>query len=543
VGLNSFITTKIGQDPAKLKTSWFVEISIAARESSSSGGPSCSTSARNVVVVVVGIIMAKSRRVDVCSSSPQRLWRVLVIILLFAILFSMEENYRRTDLLLVAPFRSNQSILATNKPMTNQQQQEMKVAAATAECQAQAKAPHHDLLPIRNAHIILRLDDGAVVVNQGAGDTTTTTTTSRQQHWPVSHYLQPIIAANNNNNNNNNSSATTMTMTTTTTAGEENATAAVCAVIENHLLQHFPHAAQQLFRCWSYWRQRSDVPPVLYWKAAAQLRNASDYVITLLDVWQRDIGLTIVDGNATETTEWDVGALAMRNTDQYPFVLAAPDDAHAFRALIAPQATDWNCHTTTMPPPPPRIAILNRQIKRSLVNIQALVGALEQAFGTSTTTVPVVYFEDTTFQYQMDFMANTDIIISPHGAQLTSIIAMPECGGLLEIYPPQYYPVNFFGSLADASAILHQTLYTTGPSGNNNTVSAATVDVPYAAADYHSRVLARSARLCPNVDVVVQLTRRLVAARTQCCNIKNNAKNNVNNNAKNNANANSPLIV
>jgi Glycosyltransferase 61 len=460
-----------------------------------------------------------------------------MVILLFAILFSMEENYRRTDLL-VAPFRNQTSttILADKKkPMTTQQQQEMKATAtATAECQAQAKTPHHDLLPIRNAHKILLSDDGVVVKNQG-GDTTTT---RRQQHWPVSYYLRPIIAANNNNNNNNNSSATTMT----TTAGEENATSAVCAVIENHLLQHFPHAAQQLFRCWSYWRQRSDVPSVLYWKADAQLRNASDYVSTLLDVWQREIGLTIVDGNATEITEWDVGALATpRKTDQYPFALAAPDDARAFRALMAPRATDWNCHTTTIPPPPPRIAILNRQINRSLVNVQALVGALEQAFGTSNTTVPVVYFEDTTFQDQMDFMANTDIVISPHGAQLTSIIAMPECGGLLEIYPPQYYPVNFFGSLADASAILHQTLYL-DPSGNNNTVSAVTVDVPYAAVDYHSRVLARSARLCPNVDAVVQLTRRLVAARTQCCNIKNNDSNNANNSNANN-NANSPSIV
>jgi hypothetical protein len=244
--------------------------------------------------------------------------------------------------------------------------------------------------------------------------------------------------------------------------------------------------------------------------------------------------LTIVDGHggdindkSSETmTAWDVGAMVPRVTARDPFALAAVNDARAFRALVAPNAADrdplLNCDAT----PPPRIAILNRQKTRHIVDAPALAKAISRALDRVAADIPVVYFEDRTFADQMQFMAHTDIVISPHGAQLTSIIAMPPCGGLLEIYPPNYYPVSFFASLADASGILHQTMYlgrggggniSSGSGSNNWITNSSSVDQDFASPDGHQRSLDRSYPLCPDVDEVVRLTVRLVAASVQCC--------------------------
>jgi Glycosyltransferase 61 len=78
----------------------------------------------------------------------------------------------------------------------------------------------------------------------------------------------------------------------------------------------------------------------------------------------------------------------------------------------------------------------------------------EQLMGTPyqlTSPVSVAHFETATFLEQVEFFANTDIVLSPHGAQLTGLAFLPRCGHILEIFPPYYLYDNFFGSLADAA--------------------------------------------------------------------------------------------
>lgn len=107
----------------------------------------------------------------------------------------------------------------------------------------------------------------------------------------------------------------------------------------------------------------------------------------------------------------------------------------------------------------PVIGILNRNetAARTLLNAQQL-----QTFLAKMTDRPVeiVYFENKTFFEQVEFMMQTDILVSPHGAQLTSINFMSSCGGVFEVFPPGYWFPNFFGPLAATSGLSHGYVYT-----------------------------------------------------------------------------------
>jgi hypothetical protein len=48
--------------------------------------------------------------------------------------------------------------------------------------------------------------------------------------------------------------------------------------------------------------------------------------------------------------------------------------------------------------------------------------------------VRVMYFENATFQEQMEFFATVDIVITPHGAQSTGLFFLPICGAIRILY-------------------------------------------------------------------------------------------------------------
>lgn len=107
----------------------------------------------------------------------------------------------------------------------------------------------------------------------------------------------------------------------------------------------------------------------------------------------------------------------------------------------------------------PVINILNRQRQstRTLSNAHAVREAVSEF---TDHPVQIAYFEEADFHQQVEFMMQTDILISPHGAQLSTIFFMPSCGGVVEVFPPSYFVPNFFGPLAASSGLQHAYVYT-----------------------------------------------------------------------------------
>lgn len=238
-----------------------------------------------------------------------------------------------------------------------------------------------------------------------------------------------------------------------------------CFFFDTPQSKHFPHAMQQLYRCWSYWRLHPGLPPVLI--GPAQHRGfrptlRPDFFTSMLQALQHAIGLRVVAMNYSSTgavvdgtpnysaiPELDVlmeslklqqGILSVRSTFEHGdgFALASVQDSVELRKAIlgvhsSDERRDWQSGCPFPSDSPPRIAILNRDerlSKRSILNTIELARGITDS-GLSTT-VPVVYFEKATFQDQTQFFNDFDVVLSPHGAQLTSMAFMPSCGGILE---------------------------------------------------------------------------------------------------------------
>ena len=179
---------------------------------------------------------------------------------------------------------------------------------------------------------------------------------------------------------------------------------------------------------------------------------------------------------------------------------------------------------------------MNRKGSRQVVNDQDLIGAIRQAlqmeyeqyhYDLEQLVPDSIYFETATFDEQIESIMTTDILVSPHGAQLTSLafLRSAPCGTLLEIFPSDYCIPYFFGSLTKSSNLRYA--YVTV---NNNTTSeeidegnqlfnftteqqTATCTVSSA---FQERVQARKRQLCPSIEPIVHAVQQLVREWQTC---------------------------
>ena len=138
---------------------------------------------------------------------------------------------------------------------------------------------------------------------------------------------------------------------------------------------------------------------------------------------------------------------------------------------------------------------------------------IKQALPNSTT-IHATEFENASFEDQVRFFSTVDILVSPHGAQLTGLAFMPNCGQILELTPKGYHIPYFFGSLANASGLGYGYVYTSpGDPVNETKAMSATIDL---------RNKARSANLCPSTTSIVQGVLDLFENWNNCCKIDKN---------------------
>ena len=225
---------------------------------------------------------------------------------------------------------------------------------------------------------------------------------------------------------------------------------------------HFPHTLQQLYRCWSLWRDAPDPALVFPRQTLPDNHFIQGYIVTLQDA----IGLNVLRRSDTATAAVPLvppNAISADTFFRLPsppyYAWSRPDDARALRDVIASSlglssrvgSSSVSCNGA------PRIAVLNRHRTRELANVPDIVQALG---GPSAASIH--YFDsNTSFRDQIDFYYSHDIVISPHGAQLTGLPFLPNCGAVLEIFPAGYYLPHFFGSLAAAAQIQHGFLLAT----------------------------------------------------------------------------------
>ncbi|CAB9523314.1 expressed unknown protein [Seminavis robusta] len=355
--------------------------------------------------------------------------------------------------------------------------------------------------------------------------------------WPTSHDLTDFVtgpAAPYYTNHNNGSQLVFPTM-----AHNQS----VCEFRDISYSFHFPHAMQQLLRCFSWWHANRHQRPVLVLPAThAQYSYTSAFLQALRDIWKVQVLLLPKDDKAERPLR-AISATVQTNNGKTPFQMTSLHDAQVLRDGIQqyyhlldrnnnntlPTAiktittnnnnnNNNNNHqsTTTMAPPGcptpnqdnksmPVVGFLNRQGGRRVTNYQAILQALNL-----TTVYYLDSFDHTTFLQQAAFMSHVDILIGPHGAQLTSAFLQPTCGGVLELFPKGLFWTSFFGTLATTTGHHHAALYT-------GTLAKQQNETKYYQSTLELRVQSRNFPIHANPPAVVQQVEQLIQQWRACC--------------------------
>ena len=359
------------------------------------------------------------------------------------------------------------------------------------------------------------------------------------------HYLfkgpgEVVIASQPDSTTKNGKAATAVGSSTNSVTQQY----AICDYLKDPYLSHtnhFPHAMQQLYRCWSWWNANRDKRAVLTWVPNPKQweRNFdSQFLREMLEAFQYGFNVTIMSNTSALVGEHvsrvspklpkNLGVTPFLSNPQLTdFAMHTPNDAIAltkglleYYGLRPRQSRcrrssggDIESSSSDMP----RVAILNRSPSsfRHLLNYEEIIEKLEFEI-PGLKDVTVTKFDYKSLKEQVDFFSNVDILISGHGAQLTGIPFMsPQRGGVLEVFPRGYYSPHFFGSLAYASGLNHGFIYETN--GNLNS------EVRAIFRNGGKKLLrARQVNLCPPVDQVVAGVKVLISQWRESCSSEGN---------------------
>lgn len=110
-------------------------------------------------------------------------------------------------------------------------------------------------------------------------------------------------------------------------------------------------------------------------------------------------------------------------------------------------------------------------------------------------------FDGMTMTEQVEWMSNVDILVTPHGAQMTSLLFMPQRSCVVELFGVGLYVPQWYGSLSSSCNHTHMAVYT----GN-------WTDLQSELHKYRGnrRNQARSKALCPNVPAILTAVEKMV---------------------------------
>ena len=105
--------------------------------------------------------------------------------------------------------------------------------------------------------------------------------------------------------------------------------------------------------------------------------------------------------------------------------------------------------------------------------------------------------EDLTGLQQMKWWYRQDIVVIAHGAALTNAIFLRNNSAVVEIFPPHYYPIYYFGELCNQAGIRNYGYY--------NNCSDPAADFALHNITYNERSYNHGLSLEPPIDAIMDL--------------------------------------
>jgi len=281
-------------------------------------------------------------------------------------------------------------------------------------------------------------------------------------------------------------------------------------------MTHFPHVMQHLYACYSFWMERPSKKPVLLTLgirklAFANTYNKNPFLKGFMELLESQLGVQILSSTEIENLLWEHNHTTRTESMGTEKNVSGKEGGNRLVPVI-PKIVEISrplgyvlSHVrklnemamihynigggTTQQLTKDRIAnktqikigFLDRKVSsgRSVINAKDLIQSIESeflstgdrtnntkialpSFAEVSSTVSLEYFEGkNTLEEQIRFFNSIDILVSPHGAQLTGIpfMANKECTRLIEFFPDRYFLPDFYGSLAIDSGIGYSHVY------------------------------------------------------------------------------------
>ena len=248
---------------------------------------------------------------------------------------------------------------------------------------------------------------------------------------------------------------------------------------------YHPHFLQTFLRCWSYFqlqdpnntKQKRLLIPEKFHKEFINKLSSNNFIqglkmfirLTPRYSFQKKSTWVQSASGAISSLSSSATAAQVIQFENQSFWMASPKHRLNLRQMLMEDACgitiddDTNNTCENDDSNTPRIGILNRRDTREILNSRDISMAIQNDLGFENE-VPVTYFEDgaATFCDQVKYFATNDIIISPHGAQLSGLFLMPPDDSIvLEIFPLGAVMPWYFGSLAQSTGIEYAYMYET----------------------------------------------------------------------------------
>lgn len=247
---------------------------------------------------------------------------------------------------------------------------------------------------------------------------------------------------------------------------DDESTDATCKFLRDSKdTKHLPHIMQQVYRCFSWWVRN---PNKLAYFLSPPVENTSPFVTGFLQTLQQVFHVEFIENRGGRPV---VRPLVNYSFDANDFTggfqVRSPGDFTYLQEKVRDHHPNWPAMAGCQGPhghlsilPQPRITILNRASSdgRHLWNAVALKEILQSQLHARVQLIDS--FDGASFEYQVQTMQQTDLLISPHGAQLVSIPFLPRCAHVYEIFPQHYFAPKFYGSLASAAGLFYYAVGT-----------------------------------------------------------------------------------
>ncbi|GFH59619.1 hypothetical protein CTEN210_16095 [Chaetoceros tenuissimus] len=315
----------------------------------------------------------------------------------------------------------------------------------------------------------------------------------------------------------------------------ENIKSIVCELHPVHQLNmnHIPHFSQTAFPCWSILQSYPHVQKFMRFNGMVKNQLTSEWIQDLLHVFEsqnitllnhgQDVPMALNESvwyaqltngpfggfpRQVESTKW--GPKFELENAQY---FLQTEHVHSLQKAILKEKYQESMNKLSNEPI--RIVLIDRKNHtREWIHAQETKDAIEDMYDASEVVVDIVSNPSGSLQTQANTMHTADIIISPHGAQLTNLAFIRPCTAVLELFPRGYY-LGYFQPLVISSGALSYDGY---PRDRSHFVDSARVN------NVKKREMIRKWEISTSPESIVRGLPEMISSLITCRNIYRTSK-------------------